>query len=97
MGPAPAPTAASGSDEGPHGGRLFKQDSYALELTIFERGVPPQFRIYAYRDDRLLDPRTSDVSLTLERLGRPPQVFSFTPQGEYLVGAAVVEEPHSLC
>ncbi|NCU01621.1 efflux RND transporter periplasmic adaptor subunit [Candidatus Macondimonas diazotrophica] len=89
------PTAASGSDEGPHGGRLFKQDSYALELTIFERGVPPQFRIYAYRDDRLLDPRTSDVSLTLERLGRPPQVFSFTPQGEYLVGDAVVEEPHS--
>lgn len=89
------PTAASGSDEGPHGGRLFKQDSYALELTIFERGVPPQFRIYAYHDDRLLDPRTSDVSLTLERLGRPPQVFSFTPQGEYLVGDAVVEEPHS--
>lgn len=88
-------TEAPGSDEGPHGGWLFEQDHYGLELTIFERGVLPRFRIYTYWNGRLLDPRTSEVSLILERLGRPPQVFTFTPQGEYLVGDAVVSEPHS--
>ena len=97
-----APEAGSGSNEpdsvvvrGPHGGRLFEQDGYGVELTIFERGVEPQFRLYTYRDGRALDPRASDVSVILERLGRTPQVFDFAPQDDYLKGDAVVAEPHS--
>ena len=80
---------------GSHGGKLFRQDGYGVELTIFEQGVEPQFRLYAYRDGKPLDPKASQVKVTLERLGRKPQVFAFVPEKDYLRGDAVVEEPHS--
>ena len=31
---------------GPHGGWLFSKDAFQMEVAIFERGVPPQFRVY---------------------------------------------------
>lgn len=80
---------------GPHGGKLFRQDGYGMELTIFEQGVEPQFRLYTYRDGKPLDPKGSQVKVTLERLGRKPQVFAFVPEKDYLRGDAVVGEPHS--
>src|SRR5687768_8445015 len=33
---------------GPRGGKLFTDNGFAVELTIFEKGVPPQFRVYLY-------------------------------------------------
>lgn len=81
--------------KGPRGGKLFTQNGYGLEVTIFEDNVPPQFRVYLYRDGKPAAPATSTVSISLERLGRASQVFSFVPQQDYLVGDAVVEEPHS--
>ena len=88
--------AAPGTpSKGPHGGKLFTQDGYGLEVTIFEENVEPQFRVYLYRDGKPVAPSTSKVSITLARLGRELEVFSFMPQQDYLVGDAVVEEPHS--
>ena len=81
--------------KGPHGGRLFAQDGYGLELTIFEAGVEPQFRLYTFKDGKLLDPAQSQVTVTVERLGRKPQAFTFTKEADYLKAGAVVEEPHS--
>lgn len=80
---------------GSHGGKLFSQNGYGVELIISERGVEPQFRLYTYRDGKPLDPKASQVKATLERLGRKPQVFAFVPEKDYLRGDAVVEEPHS--
>lgn len=81
--------------KGPHGGKLFAEGDYGLEITIFEQGVEPQFRLYSYRDGKPLAPAESQVELRLERLGRAPQVFTFIPEGDYLRGDAVVSEPHS--
>jgi cobalt-zinc-cadmium efflux system membrane fusion protein len=81
--------------KGPHGGKLFTDGDYALEISIFEQGVEPQFRLYAYLKDKPLDPAQSKVELTLERLGKTPQVFKFTQEGDYLKGDAIVVEPHS--
>lgn len=86
---------ASVPRKGPHGGKLFTQDGYGVEVTIFEQGVEPEFRVYTYQDSKALDPATSQISLTVERLGRPPQAFSFVKEKDYLKGNAVVEEPHS--
>ncbi|MFP5419467.1 MAG: efflux RND transporter periplasmic adaptor subunit [Gammaproteobacteria bacterium] len=86
---------AAAPQKGPHGGKLFKQDGYAIEVTIFEANVEPQFRIYTYLNGKPLDPTASQVTLTLDRLGRPPQVFKFVKENDYLKGDAVVEEPHS--
>ena len=93
-GAAPA-NATAAPPKGPHGGKLFSQDGYAVEVTIFETNVEPQFRIYTYLNNKPLDPTASQVALTLDRLGRPPQAFSFVKENDYLKGDAVVEEPHS--
>ena len=37
-------------EEGPHGGKLLKGDGFEVEVTIFEDDVPPEFRLYAYRN-----------------------------------------------
>ena len=76
-------TEAAAPKKGPHGGRLFAEGDYGLELTIFETGAPPQFRIYTYRDGKPIDPAQSKVVVTVERLGRKPQPFTFTKEADY--------------
>ncbi|BBJ24708.1 efflux RND transporter periplasmic adaptor subunit [Candidatus Nitrotoga sp. AM1P] len=80
---------------GPHGGKLFTQNGYGVEITIFEEGIEPEFRVYTYKKGKPLDPAASKVTITLERLGRTPQKITFVKQNDYLKGNAVVEEPHS--
>lgn len=89
------PAAPGTPQKGPHGGKLFTQDGYGTEITIFEQGVEPEFRVYTYKDGKPLDPAASKVGITLDRLGRTPQVFTLTQEKDYLKGNAVVEEPHS--
>lgn len=81
--------------KGPHGGKLFTQDGFGVEVTIFEQNVPPEFRLYAYEDGKPLAPSALNMSIQLERLGSPPQQINFTGENDYLKGDAVVEEPHS--
>lgn len=80
---------------GPKGGKLFADADFSVEVTIFERGVPPQFRVYLYEKGKLLQPAAANVAITLSRLGKLPQLFKFTPEAGYLLGNQVVEEPHS--
>mgnify|MGYP001564551617 CR=1 FL=1 len=44
--------------KGPHNGRLLKDGDFAVEMTIFEDGVPPQFRVYPTRDGKPVDAKT---------------------------------------
>ena len=70
--------AAADYERGPHRGRMLRDGSFALEVTIFETGVPPQYRLYAYRDDKPL--KGSDVTATVElsRLDGEVNRFTFT-------------------
>jgi cobalt-zinc-cadmium efflux system membrane fusion protein len=90
-----AEAASAGGTKGPHGGWQFEQGEFALELSIYERGVEPQFRIYGYLAGRPIAPAELQAEVSLERLGRAPQVFRFSPESDYLRGDAVVFEPHS--
>ena len=45
--------AAGEYERGPHNGRLLRDGNFALEMTVFEDGVPPEYRLFAYRDDSL--------------------------------------------
>ncbi len=80
---------------GPHRGRMLRDGDFAVELTIFEEGVPPEFRAYVYEDDQPLPP--GDIRLTVElgRLGGTVDRFAFAPEGDFLRGDGVVKEPHS--
>ena len=86
---------AAGATKGPQGGKLFVTDGFGVEVTIFETGVEPHFRLYLYQDGKPLVPSAAGAAITLSRLGAPPQAFKFKPEADYLLGDRVVEEPHS--
>jgi cobalt-zinc-cadmium efflux system membrane fusion protein len=97
-GTEPQPVADEHAEEaetGPNGGRLLEDGEFALELAIFESGVPPEFHAWATESGVGLDPR--DVSLTVElaRLGGEVDRIDFTPQADFLRSNQTVEEPHS--
>jgi membrane fusion protein, heavy metal efflux system len=81
--------------KGAKGGKLFIKNRFGVEVTIFEKGVPPQLRLYLYENGKPLPPTAAKVTVTLSRLGAPAQVFNFKPEADYLLGDQVVEEPHS--
>ena len=64
-------------------------------MTIFEDGVPPQYRVYATRNGEPVPASEVTLTVTLNRLGGKVDRFAFRPQGNILVGQGVVEEPHS--
>ncbi len=84
-----------GFERGPHNGRLLRDNEFSLEITIFETGVPPEFRIYIYQDNQALPPAAVDVTVQLRRLGDRLDEFQFVAQGDFLRGSGVVLEPHS--
>jgi cobalt-zinc-cadmium efflux system membrane fusion protein len=81
---------------GPRGARLLSDGPLQLEVTIYETGVAPQFRVYPY-DAGLKPVAPGDVQLRIElhRLGGRIDSIGFRPEADYLLGDGVVEEPHS--
>jgi membrane fusion protein, heavy metal efflux system len=82
-------------ERGPHRGRMLRDGNFALEVTIFETGVPPQYRLYAYRDDKPIPASEVRAGVTLSRLDGEVNNFAFTAQDDALVGDGTVTEPHS--
>jgi cobalt-zinc-cadmium efflux system membrane fusion protein len=80
---------------GSNGGRLLEDDDFALELAIFESGVPPEFHAWATSAGRPIAPAEVDLSVELARLGGVVDRIGFAPAGEYLRGDREVSEPHS--
>lgn len=82
-------------ERGPRGGKLFRDGDFSIELTIFEQGVPPQFRVYAYENNKSVDPSKVNLSIELHRLDGEINRFTFKPDSDVLIGDGVVTEPHS--
>jgi cobalt-zinc-cadmium efflux system membrane fusion protein len=81
--------------KGSHNGRLLEEGKFKIELAIFEKGTPPEFRVWAYNSDELIDPKDWKVTVQLTRLGEQAESFNFSPQKEFYRSEKVVEEPHS--
>jgi cobalt-zinc-cadmium efflux system membrane fusion protein len=88
-------TAEAEPVKGEHGGRLLEQNGYALELKIHEDGVPPEYRVWLYRDKKPLAPSAGQVKVHLTRLGNIKDIHSFKVENDYLKSDAEVYEPHS--
>ncbi|KTD75232.1 MULTISPECIES: efflux RND transporter periplasmic adaptor subunit [Legionella] len=82
-------------EKGPQGGRLFKDGDMALELLIFERGMPPHFRAYLYKNGESIAPGKAQLSVQLTRFGDKKEVITFVPVENFLQSVEVIEEPHS--
>jgi cobalt-zinc-cadmium efflux system membrane fusion protein len=79
--------------KGPHGGKLLHDGDVTLELAIYERGIPPEYRAWITHDGKPVD--QAELTVTLTRLGGREDRFSFIPTEDYWRGDGVVEEPHS--
>lgn len=90
-----AESAAQEPEKGPHRGRLLVDGPFALELAIFESGVPPEFHAWPTLDGKPLPLGQVDLVVELTRLGNKVDRFAFAPQEEYLRGNGIVREPHS--
>lgn len=92
----PEPAGALDAARGPQGGRLLSDDELQVEMTIYETGVPPHFRAYPYDAAlRPIPPGEVELVVDLHRLGGRVARIGFTPEADYLRGAAAVDEPHS--
>lgn len=87
--------AAGDYERGPHRGRMLRDGDFAIEVTIFEDGVEPEFHLYAYKNDKPVPPTQVQATMALNRLGGRVDRFTFTPVEDYLKGSGVVIEPHS--
>lgn len=87
--------ALSVPSKGPKGGKLFAAKDFSVEVTIFEDGVLPQFRLYLYEEGKQIPPSKEKIKILLTRLGAPAQLFNFVPEKNYLISDQVIKEPHS--
>jgi len=81
--------------KGPHNGKLLKQNDFAVELTIFETGIPPEMRLYAFDHGEPIRPENWQVNVTLDRLGGEQDQLKFSVEEDYKVGDQIIREPHS--
>lgn len=81
--------------KGSHNGRLLKDGDFTVELTIFERGVPPEYRAWASDDEKKISPEDWQLKVELTRLGGNVDKFQFAPKDGFLRGQGEVKEPHS--
>jgi len=93
--PGEAAASSGGYERGPHRGRMLRDGDSAIEMTIFEDGVDPEFHVFAYLQDKPVDPAQVQLTVDLVRLGGRMDRFAFSPREDYLLGGGVVHEPHS--
>lgn len=81
--------------KGPNNGRILVDGDFAIELQLFENGLPPEFRIFATKSGQKIPASELDVSMQLVRLGNQVDDINFAAMGEFLRGDTVIYEPHS--
>ena len=80
---------------GPHGGPLVAVDAGFVEISVFEAGVPPRFRLY-FLDEReqAVAPPPGAVEIETVRPDGARQLFVFRTGHGFLESASEIPEPH---
>jgi len=81
-------------EKGPHGGKLFTEGDFGLEVLLAEEGGEPRFHVYMYEKEKPLPPNSAKVSITLTRPNGEKQELAFTSEKDYLKSSAPIPEPH---
>lgn len=82
-------------ERGPNGGRMLRDGDFALEVSIFEDGIDPEFRVRAFASGEAVPPSEVSLAIELTRLGGVVHTHGFAAQGDFLRGDRIVDEPHS--
>ncbi|MBF0262442.1 MAG: cation transporter, partial [Magnetococcales bacterium] len=67
-----------------------------MELSVFETGVPPRFRLYFLdkSGNPVAPPKADSVRVKTERPGDIRQAFQFQDRADYLESTSDIPEPH---
>jgi cation diffusion facilitator family transporter len=81
---------------GPRGGLLVAIESGFVELSVFETGAPPIFRLYFSDRERIprRPPTAASVGLVTTRPGGERQTFAFRAADDFLESTTDIPEPH---
>jgi len=93
--PVADPDRVAETEKGPHGGRMLRDGDLAVELAIFETGVPPEYRAWVSSKGKPVPPGQLQLTVRLTRLDGEQNTFSFQPVQDFLQGSGTVSEPHS--
>jgi cobalt-zinc-cadmium efflux system membrane fusion protein len=86
---------AADYERGAHNGRMLRDGPFAIELAIYETGVPPEFRAWPSVGGSPIAPGDVEIDVELTRLGNEIDRIGFNPQADFLRGDMTVHEPHS--
>ena len=84
-----------GPKTGSHGGKLFTEDGFGLELLLAEEGGEPHFRVWLFQQDKPLAPSAAKVSVTLTRPNGEKQEVAFKAEQDFLISTSPIAEPHA--
>lgn len=80
---------------GVHGGKIFYDGEFALEIVTEEGAGSVTMRAWAYHHDEQLNPGDTQLSLELSRLDGDKELISFRVDDESLINNETISEPHS--
>lgn len=81
--------------KGPHGGQLFADGDFSLELLLSEEGGEPRFKAWTFEKNQPADAAGATVVIALTRPGGEKQEFRLEPQQDVLTSEQPVAEPHN--
>ncbi len=82
-------------EKGPRRGHLLEDDGFTVELSIFETGIPPEFRVWITNKGQAVKPSEVTLNIKLTRLGGVEDNINFIVQDDFLRGDMTIYEPHS--
>lgn len=80
---------------GPHGGPMVETIEGFIELSVYETGVPPHFRLYFFdRGEKPLGLPAGKVLIETLRPDGRRQTFEFVRRASFLESTSDIPEPH---
>ena len=83
-------------EHGPRDGLLVNTGHGFIEITVFETGVPPCFRLFFYDEQKQPRPvpKADHIKVETVRPDGARQTFAFRAEGEFLESTSDIPEPH---
>src|SRR5690606_19145841 len=78
----------------PHGGQLFTEGNFSVELKLVEAGGEARYQAWLYRDGKPLPATAATLSATLTRPSGVKDEVKFVPAGDVLKSDTAIGEPH---
>ncbi len=83
-----------GPAKGSHGGKLFEEGDFGIEIVLAEEGGEPRFKAYLFNHETAVAPTAAKVTMTLTRPDGEKQDIGFIPEKDYLKSVEPINEPH---